>query len=225
MVFSRTHRLSGTDSVIVIYNRLLRTHDSNVCWAAKRVCGCYLNFCNRKVLQKLQAFFADNNWMNNQEIASIQLISPPRAFGFPLSKTEVKYWLSDPDLTTTLGGLGGNLQYDVCILKLDRPISSPGNPKSKCRLSGFVAKVFIGPRSDHWLVTLPLWHSCCWDLTQNFNSSRKTWSPRTQMQVGPTSLNVQNRGLSLGVEHPGSLNDRIMVGFPPENEIHHNFSF
>ena len=45
------------------------------------------------------------------------------------------------------------------------------------------------------------------------------------MQVGPTSLNVQNRGLSLGVEHPGSLNDRIMVGFPPENEIHHNFSF
>ena len=43
--------LSGTDSVIVIYNRLLRTHDSNVCWAAN-----FPNWVEERPLRGLLAY-------------------------------------------------------------------------------------------------------------------------------------------------------------------------
>ena len=158
------------------------------------------------------------------QIFAEQLINPAHIFDFPLSNTEVKYWLSGPDSPTTLGGWESplrsiQLQNTNARVELSRP--------SKIQmLSGFVAKVVID-WTQVWslvsyLATLTL---LLLRFDTYFTSSRRTWSPWTHMQVGPTSLNVQNQGLSLGAEHPESLNDRIVVGFLPENEVHHNFCF
>jgi len=65
--------------------------------------------CSGKVPNQLQAFLGDHDWMENQEVASF--------------RRAIQEVLIHPQYS-----VDGNLHYDVCLLKLDKPISFPDHP-------------------------------------------------------------------------------------------------